>query len=137
VPSLAQKIGIGEALIWNAKRQDIRNLVFPFNRPEQHGKRVFETGFRHKRRVRLGFRFRWLDGSIHTTASDYATFVAWFRAWSDDTKPFLFILDPSVDDAMLAEFDADTFVPELNANSNTTIPVVIQELSCGYRIPTA
>jgi hypothetical protein len=137
VPSLAQKVGIGNIGIWNQQRQDIRNLLFPFRRPEQSGKRVFPTGYRHKRRLRLGFRFRWLDGAIHTTASDYATFLTWFRTWSNDIKPFLFILDPAVDDAWLAEFGEDTIVPEANENNNTPIPVVIEELACGPAIPTS
>ncbi len=137
VPSLAQKIGIGNIGIWNAKRQDVRNLLFPFKRPEAHTKRVFSTGYRHKRRARLGIRFRWLDGIIYATSSDYATVLTWFRTWSNDVKPFLFILDPAVDDAWLAEFGDDTIMPDYGANANTPIPVVIEELACGLAIPTS
>jgi len=137
VPSIAQKVGIGEALIWNAKRQDVRSIQFPYRRWEQQGKRTFETGYRHKRKLRLGFRFRWLEGTILRTNADFATFLSWVRDFGNDTKGFLYILDPAVDDAPLCEFGSDVFEQNFEAFNNSPVNVVIEELACGPAIPTS
>lgn len=137
VPSLAQKVGIGTIGLWNAKRQDVRNLMFPFDEPESHPHRVFPTGYGHKRRSPLGIRLRSKDGRIATTSEDYAQFMAWFRYWANTANPFLWILDPAVDDAWLADFTEDTIVPSLMSTNIRTVPVGIEERACGFAIPTS
>lgn len=137
VPSLSQLVGVGSALIWSAKRQDLRALRFPIRPEEQHPTRKFRTSHGVYNKYRLGVRLRQAEGVIRNTNADFATWLSWFRATQGDYGSFLYWLDLSTTIGWIASFGDDTTDMEYSAYNVSPAHVVIEELSSGPALPTA
>ena len=137
VPSLSQKVGVGSALLWSAKRQDLRGLRFPIRPSERQAGRVWPTAYGVKSRYRLGVRLRQIEGVIRNTNADFSTWLAWFRAAQGNVQPFLYWLDPSGSDGWLAAFEQDVADVEYAEFNVSPARVVIEEVSNSVAIPTS
>ena len=137
VPSLSQLVGVGSALIWSAKRQDLRALRFPIRPQEQHTTRKFRTSHGVFNRYRLGVRLRQVEGVIRNTNADFSTWLAWFRAARGDFGSFLYWLDLTTSIGWIANFGEDTSDVEYSAYNVSPAHVVIEEMSSGPALPTS
>jgi hypothetical protein len=136
IPSLAQKVGVGSALLWGAKRTDIKNIRFPLKPVEDQRSRTFETAYGSENDYRLGIRLRGVDGTIRTTNTDFPNYLALFRAAQGRHNVFLFWLDATNSDAWLSKFGSSSTDVEYAAYNNIPCHVVIKEVACGVALPT-
>lgn len=135
IPSLAQKIGIGSALLWSAKRQDIRNVLYPVSDGESQPKRVFPTAFGNKKTYYMRVRLRSQPAVFRfQNATEYASFLALWRACGE-SNAFLWWRDPTGSDAQLCGFPEDDLSHAINPRHDVT--TAIEELGCGLALPTA
>lgn len=137
VPSIAQKVGVGSALLWNAKRQTVRGLRFPMRPIEQQPTRKWKTHTGVANKYRHGFRLRAIEGTIRTTNTDFASWLAWWRAAQGDYLAFLYWQDVTGSDGWLSAFGSDTTDLEYAAYNVSPATVQIEELSNGVALPTS
>lgn len=135
IPSLAQKVGVGSALLWNIKRQDLHNVTVPFQPTERQTSRTFPTAYEVKQSYRLGIRLRSMAATILTRALDYPIYLSLFRATQGDVQAFLYWLDVTTSDAWLARFGSDITNVSFTTYSNP-VQIVIEEKGCGLALPT-
>lgn len=134
IPSLAQKVGFGSVLLWSAKRQDIRNVLYPAKDGESQPKRVFPTAFGPKKTYYMRVRLRSQPAVFRfQNATEYAAFLALWRACGE-SNAFLWWRDPTGTDAQLCGFPEDDLLRAINPRHDVT--TAIEELACGLALPT-
>lgn len=138
IPSVAQKVGVGSAMVWSTKRSDLSAVAFPFSVSERHPSRVWETAMGVQSRYSLGVRQRRMSGQLPAKNTEIATWLALWRAAKGNVEAFLYWLDPlNSADGWLATFGADTHDLEYQVNTFAAAEFDIVELSYGQSIPTA
>lgn len=134
IPLLAQKVGVGSALLWNAKRQDITNVRYPVGDNDSHPKRVFRTAFGGKRSYYFRVRLRTQPATFLLDATAFAAFLSLFRSCQDGSNEFLWWRDTTGSDAWLAAFPEDDLKHTIMPRYDVT--TTIEELGCGRALPT-
>lgn len=135
IPSLAQKVGIGSALLWSTKRADITNVKYPVSDGESHPKRVFRTATGTKKTYYLRVRNRTQPAVFQfSTEAEWTAFQALWRSCQDGNNAFLWWRDTTISDVWLAGFPSDDLDHALIPRHAVT--TAIEELGCGRALPT-
>jgi len=140
IPSLAQLVGLGSALLWNAKRTAWDPVLPPAVYGEQQAATTFRTSLGRLRGYFKGVRLR--DYPFKTRQEDvgWAEFIALFRECSS-VLPFLWWRDPTHSaDAWLAAFDADSIREERPVEGGdynvSEVTGQFNEMGNGVALPT-
>jgi hypothetical protein len=136
IPALSQLVGIGSALWWGAKREDITNVLYPAIDTESYPKRTFSTAYGKQKQYSLGVRLRSHPAVFRLRDSAWTPFQSLFLSCQGGSNRFLWWRDTTGSDAMLAMFDDDSLARTITyANVNDT-QLTIVEVACGVAIPT-
>jgi len=132
IPILSQKVGLGAASLWAAKRTDLTNVRYPVKDQERQPESRWPTAYGAQIRYPLGIRLRAQPFVFRHRDAGYDAFLTLFRAGG----PFLWWRDPTGSDARLCLFDSDTMNFELPVNTVHDVSDIMRELGAGLAIPT-
>lgn len=143
IPSLAQLVGLGSALLWGAKRTDWDPYLPPSHHVEQQASNVFKTTLGVRLGYRKGVRLRSTPFAMrhqHDNDTGYLAFMTLFRECANVT-PFLWWPDPThSSDARLVAFAEGTVTEDRPVEDEHVvvhdISGTLEELSAGVAIPT-
>jgi hypothetical protein len=140
IPSLAQLVGLGSALLWNAKRTAWDPVLPPAVYGEQQAATTFRTSLGRLRGYFKGVRLRDYPFKTRQEDAGWAEFVALFRECSS-VLPFLWWRDPTHDsDAQLVAFDKDTIQYERPVEGGdynvSEVAGQFNEMGNGVALPT-
>jgi hypothetical protein len=140
IPSLAQLVGLGSALLWGEKRTDWDPHLPPSRHAEQQPATMFKTALGRRRGYWKGVRLRTWPIAMRQEDPGWQAFITLFRECSC-VEPFLWWPDPTHDsDARLVGLASDAILEERPIEDpSLTIhdfDAVLEELGCGVAIPT-
>lgn len=137
IPSLAQKIGVGSAMLWGTKRTGLAAL-FPARVTERIPTRKWGTAMGVYSRYNLGVRIRELRGRVaNASAAEISAWLALWRAARGDANQFFYWLDPTGADGWLASFAEDAHDLEYQLTTLAFAEFSIEEVPYGLAIPTS
>jgi hypothetical protein len=136
IPILSQLVGVGSALWWGAKREDITNVLYPAVDTESYPKRTMSTAYGRQKQYTLGVRGRSHPAVFRLRDAAWAPFQSLFLSCQAGSNRFLWWRDTTGSDAMLAAFDDDTLARTITYANVNDITLTILEVACGVAIPT-
>jgi hypothetical protein len=127
----AAAVAIGDIILGRTLSQFPVNIHWGFTETDEHPMIAHKTTHGVELIYDLNTKIRHVNGEVETTDAGYTAFKSLHRAARGKVLPWLMVLDPAINDAMLVRFEKETLEADRNFRNSSTIKLDFCELSRG------